>query len=70
MLDALDAAGWLEETFVVYTADHGDALGDHFLWRKTYPYEASARVPLLVRPAPRSRRAARCARGRSSTRRT
>ena len=61
VLDALDARGWLEETFVVYTADHGDALGDHFLWRKTYPYEASARVPLLVRPgaALASRRALR-----------
>jgi arylsulfatase A-like enzyme len=26
-------AEW-SNTFVVYLSDHGDALGDHFLWRK------------------------------------
>ncbi|ACQ78568.1 sulfatase [Beutenbergia cavernae DSM 12333] len=37
------------ETLVVFTADHGDMLGDHHLWRKTYAYEGSAHVPLVVR---------------------
>ena len=36
------------ETFVLFTSDHGEMLGDHNLWRKTYAYEASARVPFLV----------------------
>jgi arylsulfatase len=36
------------ETFVLFTSDHGEMLGDHHLWRKTYAYEASARVPFLV----------------------
>jgi len=31
------------------TADHGEMLGDHHLWRKTYGYEPSARIPMLVR---------------------
>jgi arylsulfatase len=39
-------------TVVMLTSDHGEMLGDHHLWRKTVPYEPSARIPLLVR-APR-----------------
>jgi arylsulfatase A-like enzyme len=49
VLDVLQRRGWLEETLILYTADHGDMTGDHYLWRKCYPYEGSARVPLLVR---------------------
>jgi len=41
-------------TLVVFTADHGEMLGDHHLFRKVYAYEGSARVPLIVRPADRS----------------
>lgn len=37
------------DTLVVFTSDHGDMLGDHHLWRKTYGYEGSAHVPLIVR---------------------
>ena len=36
-------------TIVVFTSDHGEMLGDHYLWRKTVPYEPSARIPLLIR---------------------
>jgi arylsulfatase A-like enzyme len=39
-------------TVVMLTSDHGEMLGDHYLWRKTVPYEPSARIPLLIR-APR-----------------
>ncbi len=35
-------------TCTFFTSDHGEMLGDHGLFRKTYPYEASARVPLIV----------------------
>ncbi|MHB8997230.1 MAG: arylsulfatase [Armatimonadota bacterium] len=37
-------------TFVIFTSDHGDMLGDHHLWRKTYGYEGSARIPFIIRP--------------------
>jgi len=41
-----------EDAIVIFTSDHGEMLGDHYLWRKSLPYEGSARIPLLVR-APR-----------------
>ncbi len=45
----LSSDGQLENTLIIYTADHGEMLGDHNLWRKTYAYEGSARVPFLVK---------------------
>lgn len=39
-------------TWIVMISDHGDMMGDHHLWRKTYAYEGSARVPLLIVPPP------------------
>ena len=38
-----------DNTIVIFTADHGDMMGDHHLWRKTYAYEGSAHIPLIVR---------------------
>ncbi len=49
ILEALAARGLTDKTLIVFTADHGDMLGDHHLWRKTYAYEGSARIPVLVR---------------------
>lgn len=36
-------------TVVMLSSDHGELLGDHYLWRKSLPYEGAARVPLLIR---------------------
>lgn len=49
MLEVLERRGQLENTLILYTSDHGDMTGDHHLWRKTYAYEPSARIPMLVR---------------------
>ena len=49
ILEELDARGLLEETLIFYCADHGDMLGDHYMWRKVQPYESSARIPMLMR---------------------
>jgi len=51
MVAALEARGMLENTFIVFFSDHGDMLGDQNLWRKSYAYESSAHIPMLVRPA-------------------
>ena len=48
ILETLDSRGWLANTLAMYMSDHGDMLGDHHLWRKSYAYEASARVPMIV----------------------
>ncbi len=39
----------LENTLIIFTSDHGDMMGDHHLHRKTYAYEGSARIPMVVR---------------------
>ena len=49
ILKMLEERGLLDNTLILMTSDHGDMLGDHHLWRKTYGYEASARVPMLLR---------------------
>ena len=49
ILEALEKRGCYDETLIVFTADHGDMTGDHNLWRKSYAYEPSARIPMLVR---------------------
>ncbi len=38
-----------EDTVVIFTSVHGDMHGAHGLFRKGWPHEESARVPLLVR---------------------
>jgi arylsulfatase A-like enzyme len=37
-------------TWFIFTSDHGEMLGDHCLFRKTYAYEGSARTPMIVVP--------------------
>jgi arylsulfatase A-like enzyme len=48
VLDQLVAMGELDNTYVVYTSDHGIATGRHGLMGKQNLYEHSWRVPLLV----------------------
>ncbi|MFP4385539.1 MAG: sulfatase/phosphatase domain-containing protein [Spirochaetia bacterium] len=38
-----------EETIFIFFSDHGEMLGDHYLWRKGLPYEGSSRIPFLLR---------------------
>lgn len=47
LLKKLDELGLRENTVIVYTADHGEMLGDRGLWYKNSFYEGSARIPNL-----------------------
>jgi arylsulfatase A-like enzyme len=49
ILRTLKKRGLYENTLIIFLADHGDMLGDHHLWRKTYAYEGSAKIPMLLR---------------------
>ncbi len=49
VLEKLEADGLLENTYVIYTADHGMAIGRHGLQGKQNLYEHTWRVPFIVR---------------------
>lgn len=49
IIETLERRRLLDETLIVFFSDHGDMTGDHHLWRKSYAYEPSARIPMLVR---------------------
>ncbi len=53
LIGTLREEGLLEDTYILFTSDHGDMLGMHNLWAKRSFYEQSARVPLIL-SAPRS----------------
>jgi arylsulfatase A-like enzyme len=44
----LKQAGRLADTMIVFTSDHGDYLGDHWMGEKELFHEVSVRVPLIV----------------------
>lgn len=48
VLDKLQAMGELENTYVIYTSDHGIAIGRHGLMGKQNLYEHTWRVPMIV----------------------
>jgi arylsulfatase A-like enzyme len=48
ILDALDASGRADRTWIFFTADHGLAVGHHGLLGKQNPYDHSVRVPFIV----------------------
>jgi len=49
ILDALEASGKADNTLVIFCSDHGELLGDHHKRGKCEPWEASIRVPCIMR---------------------
>jgi len=48
VIDALKQNGLYDDALICFTADHGDMLGDHYHWRKTYAYEGSSHIPFIM----------------------
>lgn len=48
ILEALETSGKAEETYIIFTADHGLAVGDHGFMGKQNMYESSMRVPMII----------------------
>jgi choline-sulfatase len=48
ILEAVEARGEQDNTYVLFSSDHGEMLGDLGLWAKCQPYEPSIHVPLIV----------------------
>ena len=44
----MEERGLFENTLIVFTSDHGDYLGDHWLGEKELFHEPSVKVPLIV----------------------
>ncbi len=44
----LEERGLFENTMIVFTSDHGDYLGDHWLGEKDLFHEPSVKIPLIV----------------------
>ena len=64
LFDSLQRQGRWDDTLIVFTADHGDFLGDHWLGEKELFYDTVQKVPMIVRdPRP----AADAARGSTCT---
>lgn len=49
IIQVLKEKGMYDNALICYVSDHGDMLGDHYHWRKTYPYEGSVHIPYIVK---------------------
>lgn len=45
----LEKSGLYDNTIIVFTADHGDLMGEHARMAKAVPFESSARIPFIIR---------------------
>jgi arylsulfatase A-like enzyme len=49
VLDHLKRSGDYENTLIVFTSDHGEMLGDHYLFGKFGYFDAAVHIPLILR---------------------
>lgn len=47
---ALERSGQADNTWIIYTSDHGEMMGEHRMLMKMVFYEPSVKVPCIVRP--------------------
>ena len=48
LLDTLEKINAIDNTVIIFTADHGEMLGERGMWYKFTPFQNSIRVPLLI----------------------
>ena len=48
VLDTLEQTGALDSTLIILTSDHGDYLGDHYMYDKQCFYDQAYHIPLIV----------------------
>ncbi len=48
LVAALKERGVWDRTLFIFTSDHGDALGDHWIWGRRGPFDGHLRVPCIV----------------------
>lgn len=48
VVETLEQTGLLEDTHILFFADHGDMHGSHGMFRKICPYEESIRTPFII----------------------
>ena len=71
ILAHLKATGEYDQTLIIFTCDHGEMLGDHWMWGKEGYFHKAYHIPLIVRdPRQVADHAAAGAWSRSSARRS
>jgi arylsulfatase A-like enzyme len=48
LFDSMSRTGLMENTMIVFTSDHGDYLGDHWMGEKDLFHDQSVKIPLIV----------------------
>src|SRR5262249_35976214 len=49
LLAHLESTGEDKETLIVFTCDHGEMLGDHWMWGKEGYFDPAFHIPLIIR---------------------
>ncbi len=50
IIKTLEEKELLDNTWLIYTSDHGEMLGDHMMSHKIVFYEGALRIPLIIKP--------------------
>lgn len=48
LMDALNDTEFAEDTVIIFTADHGDMIGERGMWFKKTLYDPAVKVPLII----------------------
>lgn len=44
----LERAMRFPNTYVIFTSDHGELLGDHYMYQKSRPFEGASHIPFMI----------------------